>query len=131
PAVGLPVSIRISGDDMATLRAKADEVKDIFRAIPQAARPRDDWGDESFAVRLETDTDRANLAGITNLDVAAASATALNGYEIGALREGDKQIPIVAQLRMEERARLNDINNLYVYSSQGTQKVPLKQFTTV
>ncbi len=129
--VGLPVSIRISGEDMATLRAKADEVKEIFRAIPQAARPRDDWGDESFAVRLQTDTDRANESGITNLDVAMASATALNGYPLANLREGDKQIPIVAQLRMEERARLNDINNLYVYSSNGTQRVPLKQISSV
>ncbi len=125
-AVGLPVAIRISGDDAATLRAKAEQVMEIFRAIPEAARPRDDWGDESFAVKLQTDSDRANLTGITNLDVAAASATALSGYSVTTLREGDKQIPVVAKLRMEERARLDDINNLYVYSSSGTQRVPLR-----
>ena len=130
-AVGLPVSIRISGDDAATLRAKAEQVVEIFRAIPQAARPRDDWGDESFAVKLQTDPDRANLTGITNLDVAAASATALSGYEVTTLRDGDKQIPVVAKLRMDERARLDDINNLYVYSSSGTQRVPLRQVSTV
>jgi multidrug efflux pump subunit AcrB len=130
-AVGLPVAIRISGDDAPTLRAKAEQVMDIFRAIPQAARPRDDWGDESFTVKLQTDPDRANLTGITNLDVAAASATALSGYAITSLREGDKQIPVVAQLRMEERARLDDINNLYVYSSSGTQRVPLRQVSSV
>ena len=130
-AVGLPVSIRISGEDQATLRAKADQVMEIFRAIPQAARPRDDWGDESFAVKLQTDSDRANLVGITNLDVAAASATALSGYAVTHLREGDKQIPVVAQLRMEERARLADLNNLYVYSSSGTQRVPLRQVSSV
>lgn len=130
-AVGLPVAIRISGDDAPTLRAMAERVMDIFRAIPQAARPRDDWGDESFSVKLQTDADRANLTGITNLDVAAASATALSGYAITSLREGDKQIPVVAQLRMEERARLDDINNLYVYSSSGTQRVPLRQVSSV
>lgn len=130
-AVGLPVSIRLSGTDPATLRAEAEEVMDIFRAIPQAARPRDDWGDESFAVKLQTDPDRANLTGVTNLDVAAASATALSGYRLTSLREGDKQIPVVAQLRMEERARLGDVNNLYVYSSTGTQRVPLRQVSSV
>src|SRR6185369_10633799 len=67
----------------------------------------------------------------TNHDVAAASAAALSGYDIGTLREGDKQIPIVAQLRMEERARLDDVNNLYVYASNGSQKVPLKQISTI
>jgi multidrug efflux pump subunit AcrB len=130
-AVGLPVSIRLSGTDPATLRAEAEEVKAIFRSIPQAARPRDDWGDESFAVKLQTDPDRANLVGVTNLDVAAASATALSGYRLTSLREGDKQIPVVAQLRMEERARLGDVNNLYVYSSSGTQRVPLRQVSSV
>ena len=51
-AVGLPVAIRISGDDAATLRAKAEQVMNIFRSIPEAARPRDDWGDESFSVKI-------------------------------------------------------------------------------
>lgn len=130
-AVGLPVQIRISGDDAATLRAQAEQVKEIFRAIPIAARIRDDWGDESFTVRLRTDPDRANLAGVSNYDVAAASATAISGHSVTSLREGDKQIPVVARLRMEERAQLADINNLYVYSSQGTGRVPLGQVSSV
>src|SRR5262249_26486116 len=130
-SVGLPISIRISGDDPAALRADAEQVMDIFRSIPEAARPRDDWGDESFAVKMPTDSDRANIAGITTLDVAAASATALSGYPVTTLREGDKELQVVAQLRMEERARLADLNNLYVYSSSGTQSVPLRQVSSV
>src|SRR5262249_34667780 len=92
---------------------------------------RDDWGDESFSVELITDPDRANLVGITNLDVAGASATAISGYPVTTLREGDKQIPVVTRLRMEERSQLGDINNLYVYSSQSSQKVPLAQISSI
>lgn len=130
-AVGLPVAIRISGEDAPTLRALADQVKAAFRSIPTAGRIRDDWGDESFSVELITDADRANLVGITNYDVAGASATAISGYPVTTLREGDKQIPVVARLRMEERAQLEDINNLYVYSSQGPQKIPLTQVSSI
>ncbi len=130
-AVGLPVSVRISGEDIPTLRATAEQVKQIFRAIPKAARVRDDWGEDRFNVRLDTDSDRANLAGITNLDVASASATAMSGYPVTTLREGDKQIPVVARLRMEERAQLNDIENLYVYSRTGPQKVPLREISKI
>jgi multidrug efflux pump subunit AcrB len=83
------------------------------------------WGGDSFAVRLAIDADRANLAGVTNQDVATASAAGLNGFTVATLREGDEQIPVMARLRMEERARLSDIQSLYVYSSQGRQKVPL------
>jgi len=45
---------------------------------------------------------------------------------VTVLREGVRQIPVVARLRMEERARLSDIQNLYVYSQRGSQKVPLQ-----
>jgi multidrug efflux pump subunit AcrB len=130
-AVGLPIGIRLSGENIETLRATADRIKAIFAGIPQTTRVRDDWGEDRFNVELAIDPDRANLAGITNLDVAAASATAMNGYTLTTLREGDKQIPVVARLRADERAGLDDINNLYAFSSAGTQKVPLRQLSRI
>jgi multidrug efflux pump subunit AcrB len=129
--ITMPVEIRISGDDIGALRQEAEKVKDILRATPYAQRVRDDWGEDTFAVKLETDADRANAAGITNLDVAASSATGINGSQVTVLREGDKQIPVVTRLRMEERAQLADVQNLYVYSLQGTQKAPLRQVSSV
>ena len=130
-AVGLPIGIRISGENIATLRALADGVKRIFADVPQAAGVRDDWGEDRFNVELAIDADRANLAGITNLDVAAASATAMNGYTLTTLREGDKQIPVVARLRADERAALEDVDNLDVFSNVGLQRVPLRQISRV
>ena len=129
--VGVPVSVRLSGDDPATLRALAAGVRQIFSRSPLAARVRDDWGEQSFAVRLETDPDRANLAGVSNLDVAASSAAGLNGVTVTTLREGDRQIPVAARMRMGERAQLADIKNLYVYSTQGVQRVPLQQVSSI
>jgi multidrug efflux pump subunit AcrB len=129
--ITMPVEIRISGGDMDALRQEAEKVKAILRATPYAQRVRDDWGEDTFAVKLQTDSDRANSAGLTNLDVAASSATGINGSKVTVLREGDKQIPIVARLRMEERAQLADVQNLYIYSIQGSQKVPLRQISSV
>jgi multidrug efflux pump subunit AcrB len=125
-AIGTPIAVRISGEDIPTLRGLAAEARDILRSHPQARRVRDDWGADSVAVRLAIDPDKANMAGVTNLDVAATSATAMNGYRVATLREGDEQIPVVARMRMEERASLSDIQNLYVFSSQSAQKVPLQ-----
>ena len=129
-AVGLPVSIRLSGEDPQQLRAYAERAKAILVETSIAERVRDDWGDESFAVHLRTDPDRANIAGLTNQDVAMASLTATSGHQVTLLREGDKQIPVVARLKMEERAQLGDLKNLYVYSSQGKQKIHLSQVAT-
>src|SRR5690349_8339652 len=126
-AVGLPVAIRLSGEDTSVLRGYADRVKSILNETSIADRTRDDWGEESFAVRLKTDSERANNAGLTNYDVAMASQSAMSGHQVTQLREGDKQIPVVAKLRMEERAQLGDLNNLYVYSSKSSQKIHMRQ----
>ena len=129
--VGIPVSIRFSGQDIAELRRIAEQAKTIFRDLPMADRVRDDWGAESLAVRLLVDPDRANLAGISNLDVAASSATAISGYQVTTLRDEDELIPVVARLRLEERAQLDDVQDLYVYSLSGSQKVPLRQVSSI
>ncbi len=129
--VGVPVSIRISGQEIPTLRAFAEQAHSIFQKIPEADRLRDDWGADSFSVKLEVDPDRANLAGVSNLDVAVSSASGMSGYTVTTLREGKRQIPVMARLRVSERAQLSDIQNLYVYSTQGPQKVPLEQVSSI
>jgi multidrug efflux pump subunit AcrB len=129
--VGIPVSLRISGERSDTLRALAEEVKTILRKVPIADRVRDDWGAESFSVRLAVDPDRAALAGVSNLEVALSSATAINGFPVTTLREGDRRIPVVARLRSEDRARLSDIQELYVYALTSDARVPLRQVSRI
>ncbi len=129
--VGIPVSIRISGADSLVLRQLSEELQEILRKVPTAARVRDDWGEPSMKVRLEVDPDRANLSGVTNLDVSLSSAAAISGLPVSTLRQDDKQIPIAVRLRMEERVDLQDIQNLYVYSTTSTQRVPLRQVSAL
>src|SRR6201988_1118779 len=130
-AVGLPVAIRLSGEDTGTLRSYADRVQTIFEEKQIADRAGNDWGEESFAVRLKTDSERANSAGLSNYDVAMASQSAMAGHKVTTLRQADKEIPVVAKLRMEERAQLGDLKNLYVYSGKGSQKIHLRQVASI
>src|SRR5260370_37736945 len=118
-------------EDIRTLRALAGKIEEIFHAVPKAARVHNDWDEESATVRLQIDPDRANLAGVTNSDVASSTTAALSGITVTTLRQGQKQLPVVARLRIEERAQLSDIQNLYVYSAQSTQKVPLVQISSI
>jgi multidrug efflux pump subunit AcrB len=129
--VGIPVSVRLSGQDIGELRRLAEGAKAIFRAVPMADRVRDDWGSESFQVKLRVDSDRANFAGVSNTEVALSSIAGINGVPVTTLRQGDQQIPVVARLRVDERARLSDLKNLYVYSTQTAQRVPLGQVSTI
>ena len=129
--VGIPISIRLSGEDTAVLRQLSNELQQMLRQQPNAARVRDDWGEPAVTVRLKVDPDRANLSGVTNLDVALSSAAAMSGVPASTYREADKQIPIAVRLRMEERAGLSDIQNTYVYSMSSNQRVPLSQVAQV
>jgi multidrug efflux pump subunit AcrB len=127
--IGAPVALRVSGADITELRAIAAKVKAILGGVPFLERIRDDWGADSFTVALHVDTDRAYLAGVTNLDVAQSSSAALGGARVGSLREGNYTIPIVARLRASERAHLSDLQNLYISSHTG-ERIPLAQIST-
>lgn len=129
--VGIPISIRISGPDIGALHQLSSELQALFQAQPNASRARDDWGEPAMNTRLKVDPDRANLSGITNLDVALSSTAALSGLPVSIYREVDKQIPIAVRLRMEERAGLSDIQSIYVYSAASAQRVPLRQVSQV
>lgn len=128
-SVGLPVAIRISGEDMGTLRATAERVMEAFRKVPIVTGIRDNWGEDRFNIEMKIDSDRANLAGLSHRDIAGASSSAVSGSALTTLREGDKQIQVVSRLRADEFAELRDVDNLYVYSNTGGQKVPLSQVT--
>jgi multidrug efflux pump subunit AcrB len=133
--VEFPVEVKISAvadldpsredADIRIMRQIAAQGEAIFRKLPGVAVVQNDWFPESPEINLKINSDKANLAGITNLDVANSIATATSGTTVATLREGNKQIPVVARLETNQRGQISDIRNLYVYGSQTTSKVPL------
>lgn len=139
--VGYPIEVEVSaratfetetgGADIRELRRLASEVERILRAAPEVGLVRNDWTDESFAMTLEVDPDRANLAGVTNLDVATSATAGLSGMQVGTLLQGSQQVPIVARLRSEERSSPSSLEDLYVLSNEDRNKVPLLEIATL
>ena len=123
--VGIPVSIRVSGDDIPTLKGYANQVRETLNAVPLAERVRDDWGAEGLAVDLDVDPDQSALSGVTHQDVANSSKASHGGALLGVIRNDDTSIPIVARLRSRERVDLADIDNMYVSAPRAGQNVPL------
>jgi multidrug efflux pump subunit AcrB len=127
PPIGVPVQIRIFGDDQQTLRRLAEDAKRELRAIPGTDNVHDDWGPEVLRVSVSISPDRANLAGISHEDVAVLLNTGLSGTAPTYLREEDRRIPITFRLRSDERARLEDLANLDAFSSITNARVPIRQ----
>jgi multidrug efflux pump subunit AcrB len=131
PPVGIPVQIRISGEDEGALRMLAERMKAILLSLPIADRVSDNWGSSRFTARVSIDPDRANLAGATNQDVARSTAMAVNGLTVTSLRQGRLSFPVVLRLRGEERSKLSDVANLYVYPQSYEHKIPLTQLADI
>lgn len=130
PAVGMPIAIRVAGEDIGVLRGIAGRLADILRRQPNTERLRDTWGTDNFTLTLSVDPDRASAAGVTHQDIGGSTGMALAGAKVGALQEGDHQLPIALRLRASERQRLSDVGNLYVYSGRDPNvKVPLRQIS--
>jgi multidrug efflux pump subunit AcrB len=133
--VEFPIEIRIASTadvdpanepaDIHAMLYYAEKSSNILRNAPGVAMTQTDWLNEAPQMKLAIDPDRANLAGLGNADIARTAQAAASGVQVGTLRSGDKQIPIVARVEPDERSTLTDVQNLYVPSPNSKGKIPL------
>jgi len=129
PPVGWPVQLRVSGPDPKLVRQYADKVKEVFRANPYAVNVHDNWHEKILVLHDELDQEKLRLLGITSEQVRNAGQTILTGTPIGAYRENNRNIAVIARQPLEERDRLSDLRDAYMPTISG-QYVPFSQFGT-
>ncbi len=126
PPVGYPVQFRVTGDDPATIRRIAYQVRDRMRADPDMANVHLDWDELSKRVRLEVDTAKARALGITRQDLSNALQLLLSGLPVTQYREGTELIGVVLRTTPEERLDLSRLGELTIRTGRGAA-VPLSQ----
>ena len=126
PPVPYPVQFRVVGQEVAQVRAYADEVKAVLRANPNMRGVNDNWNEAVKVLRLDIDQDKARALGVSSSGIAQAARTINSGTNIGQYRDGDKLIDIVLRQPLEERDTLSDLGNAYVPTSSG-RSIPLGQ----
>ncbi len=126
PPVPYPVQFRVVGSDPQVLRARADEVKAIFRSSANTRGVNDNWNESVKVLRLEVDQSKARALGVTSQSIAQGSRTILAGTNVGQFREGDKLIDIVLRQPQDERNAITDLANAYLPTSSG-KSIPLTQ----
>ncbi len=80
---------------------------------------------------VRIDPQRAQLAGVTNQDVALSLQTMLTGAAVGDYREGDQVIPITMVNAKRKALSIEQLESLPVNSQGGTLNVPLKQVANI
>ena len=126
-----PVVIGISGEGFASikrLRKTADQIKQIVEQHPDTWDVHDSWGNDGFQIKLDIDNQRANLAGVTNYEIANTLSAYYSGVELTRFREGGHQIPVYFRLTPDDRRDLSGIESAYVEGHNG--KIPLESIAT-
>ncbi|WP_141590429.1 efflux RND transporter permease subunit [Myxococcus sp. AB056] len=123
------VGIKLFGDDLDVLKAKARELETLVKAIPGAA----DVTVEQVTGQpvLEVTVDRAAVAryGIparSVLDVVEAVGTRI----VGEVREGDRRFDLAVRLSEEYREEPTRLATIPV-AAPGGERVPLGRLTTM
>ncbi len=130
-ASGTPVEIRISGNNPERLASISEKVKEKLVTIPGAKNITDDWGPKIQKLIVDIDPDKAQRAGLTNMEIAQALNTGLSGMKIDDFREQDERIPIYMKDMYSTEHDIATIKAFNIYSASAQQNVPLSQVAEV
>jgi CzcA family heavy metal efflux pump len=124
------VVIRIYGQDLHVLTAKAEEVRDALGAVPGIVDLKKELHMETPQVEVEVDLARAQQYGLKPGDVRRAAAFLLQGEEVGDIFVGGKTYDVNVWSTPETRHSLSDIENLLIDTPRG-ERVRLAEVADV
>ncbi|MGZ5294536.1 MAG: efflux RND transporter permease subunit [Actinomycetota bacterium] len=116
-----PITVRIFGQDLGILRAKAEEVQQVLAGIDGIEDPRIAAQSEEPTLEIEVDLDAAERYGIVPGDVRRAAATLLSGIQVGSLFDDQKVFDVVVWGTPEVRHDLSSVENLEIDTPAGKQ----------
>ncbi|MFM8587352.1 MAG: efflux RND transporter permease subunit [Bacteroidota bacterium] len=127
PPVEAPVAIRISGDNLDTLRMMASRVQLILDAIPGTIYIKNEVDVLKSDLRVKINTVKARTLGIQTADIDRTIRMAISGIELSKYtnEQGD-DYTIVLNTPREQHATLENFNGIFINSPSGAA-IPLSQ----
>jgi len=131
PPVDAPVSIRIIGDNLDTLRALADRVEDTLRRVPGTIYVGNDLDVMKSDLRVRIHTEKARAMGIQTADIDRTIRLAVSGIPIARYTDAEgEDYDIVVGTAQRGYATLASLDGIFVNNAQGTP-IPLSQVATI
>ncbi|MEP1930867.1 MAG: efflux RND transporter permease subunit [Roseibium sp.] len=129
PGGGAKLEARFSGPDENILKRLGDEAQAIF-SLPdnQLADVNTNWRQRELVVRPIFDEDRARISGVTREELSVSLQFATDGVRVGAYRDVDESIPIVARKAGPDAISVNEsVSDALVWSSSQRRYIPIDQ----
>jgi len=113
------ITVRVYGNDLAALGAKAEEVRQAMTQVNGVVEARASIQAEEPEVEIEVDLAAAERYGIKPGDVRRQATTLLSGLQVGNLFEDQKVFDVVVWGVPEIRNSLTNIRDLLIETPSG------------
>ena len=117
------VEAEFSGPDPAVLKSLSHQAEEIMRQCEYVDpySVQNNWKPKSKNLTVDFLPQNALSAGITRSDVAQALLAATDGQPVGVLNDGDKTVPINLLVRNDDGSRIDDLDNIPVWSMMNVR----------
>ena len=124
------VGIKVFGDDLRELKAKADEIAAVVRALPGAEDVEVEQVDEVPVLQIEIDRPAIARLGVNVRAIQDTIRVALGGEPIGQIIEGDRRFSLTVKFPDRVRNDEEQIRAMPVELPEGGS-VPLSSLASI
>jgi multidrug efflux pump subunit AcrB len=127
PPVTAPVEVRLSGDNLDTLRTFAIQVEQLLKQTPGTLYINNPVANLKTDLRVNIQKEKARQLGVNTAEVDRTVRLAVAGLNLGSFNdENGVERSLLLTSPRPERATLETFDNLYVNNQQGAG-IPLSQ----
>ncbi|MGI8494606.1 MAG: efflux RND transporter permease subunit, partial [Pyrinomonadaceae bacterium] len=124
------IAVKLFGDDLPTLRSKAEEISNVMKTVEGATDVLIEKQVLIPQIRFNVDRAKAAQYGLNAGEITETLETALNGKKVSEAVEGQRRFDVVVRFADEARNNLDALRNVTVDTPQGTQ-IPVSAVATI
>lgn len=124
------VAVKLFGDDLETLRIKADEIARELRQVRGIADLRVEQVSGLYYLKLDIDRARIARHGINVAEITEVIEAVGGGIAAGEVFEGQWRFPIMVRFPDDRRADVETIAALWVTAPDGS-RIPLRELADI
>ena len=124
------IAVKLFGDDLQTLRSKAEEIRNVMTGVEGATDVSIEKQVLIPQIRFNVDRARAAQHGLNAGEITETLETALNGRTVSEAVEGQRRFDVVVRFADEARNNLDALRSVTVDTPQGTQ-IPVSAVATI
>jgi len=123
------LGIKIFGDDLEVLKAKATEVEAILRATPGAVDVYVEQVTGQPVLEIRVDQEAIARHGVPAERVLEV-VEAIGAKKVGEIREGQRRFDLAVRLREEDRRSVSSVGRILIPTADG-QRIPLARLARI